>query len=226
MEHHKVIMDILPINKDSLHLGPVSSDSKEVILQIHSHIVGIMEELHRRIADILHQLLHLTIRKDLEVLQLLDSIHTLLLEITRQGLLLQEAHLAHIPFLLEILTQEIHLPIQIAVIQPPLVATILHPPNLGLLLDIPLNLFHLYLKTRMFHQNHQMCLQEGLDRLRLTRMLLPRIKRGERLQLDHRIICLQASLHLLSSKGWHHNILVFLALLLHSKGAHLRLEVL
>ena len=178
-----------------------------------------MEELHRKIADFLSRRLRRTIHKDLEVLQILDSIHTLLLlEITRQDLLLQEALLTHIPFLPEILTQEIHLPIRIAIIHHQLVAAIRHHPNLGLLLDIPLNLFHLYLKTRILHQNHQMCLQEELDRLLLTRMPPLPIKRGEHHQRDHQIICLQDSLHLLSSKEWHHNILVLLVLLLHSKG--------
>ena len=159
-----------------------------------------MEELHRQIADILSRRLHRTIRKDLEVLQILVSIHTRLpAEIIRLDLLLLEGPLTHIPLLLGALTLVMHLPIQIAIILLLLVAIIHHPLNLGLLLDIPHNLFHLLLKTRMFRRNHQMCLQEGQDHPLLTLMLPPRIKLGEHLQLDHRIIC-QVSLHLLSSR--------------------------
>ena len=43
-----------------------------------------------------------------------------------------------------------------------------HRNPMVLLLDIPHNLFHLLLKTRMFRRNHQMCLQEGQDPPLLT----------------------------------------------------------
>jgi len=162
LEPPKVIMDILPINKGNHRLD--SLDHKEVILQIHNHIVVIMEELHLQIVDILHQELRHTTRKDLEVLQVLDSIHIPLLgAITRQVHLLQEAPLTHIPLLLGTHTQETPLLIQIAIIPPPLVEITLRHLSLVLLLDIPLNPFHLLLKTRMYHQIHQMCLQEGQD---------------------------------------------------------------
>ena len=137
-------------------------DHKEAIRQTHNRIAVIMGDLHHQITDILHQELQLTILKDLEVPQVLVSIHTLLLAaVIRQVHLLQEGLLTHILRLLVTRTQEIPLLILIAITLPQLVEITLHHLSLVLLLDIPLNQYPLHLKTRMYHQIHQIYHQEG-----------------------------------------------------------------
>ena len=164
MEHHsKATMDILPINRDNLPRG--SLGSRVAILPTRNHIVDIMVDLPLQIIDIHLQHHRRTTHKDLLVpLQVLDIIRTHHLEETfPQVHLHQEVLLTHI-HLLEILILVIILHILTAISLLVLVPIIHHLRSLVQLLDIPLNLYHNHLKTRIFHQNHQMHLQEGKDR--------------------------------------------------------------